>query len=496
MKKLPYKTIGYAILLIVIISAFPLTYYKLPKNGIIIEEDKDFKKYMLPGKGTPDNPYRIENIEFKSHIAIEISYTSKAFIIQNCIFLNLGVGIDFRHLANNTYKIRDCLFENIQGSAISTFGILNGTVEIENCTFIESGQAIISNVCDDIIINNNIFLSNEITLYVNYWYPYYYYKNQVGDRISITNNTLLDNFRGIKILHTEYVQIENNYLHNNTHYWIDYPVFEPGFQVLGPTSLSLINNTLEEETLRIEIYENQYYENLVIENVTIDGVLFKFIKDSSNIEIDEISPYYLFLNCVNVTFSNLNLSEDISSTRMMMVDCSNISLINCNFEGYDISFSNCTDISINNFETHYGGIYYRNCLDVKLLGVEIDLGTLRISSSLNFEIEDIQVTFFQGSYGYYYYSDAIFISYSSNINISNATTFGGSIAVYMYNASNVLIQDSYFTSLDYHQVFYIVDCEDIIIINNLIKKKLEADLVVGDYDENDIINNNTIVYIG
>ncbi len=496
MRKFPKKTIFYSILLIAIIALFPLTYYKLPKNGIIIEEDKDFRKYMLPGKGTVDNPYRIENIEFKSQIAITISYTSKVFIIQNCVFLNLELGIELRHLANNTYKISDCLFENIRGGAIMAFDIFNGTVEIEDCIFKESGQAIRSDVCDDIIINNNTFQSNEIALYVNTWYPPTDYKNQVDDRISITNNTLLDNIRGIRILHTEYVQIENNHLHNNTHYWSGYPVFEPGFQVLGSTSLSLINNTLEEETVRIEIYENQYYENLIIENVTIDGVLFKFIKDSSNIEIDEKSPYYLFYNCVNVTFSNLNLSEDISSARMILAECNNISLINCSFEGYDISFSNCTDISINNIETYYGGIYFRYCLDVKLSEVEIDMGTLRISSSVNFEIEDIQVMFFQGSYGYYYYSDTIFIIYSSNINVSNATTFGGSTAIYMYNASHVLIQDSYFTSLDYNQVFVINYCEDIIIINNLIEKKVEADLVGGDYDENDIINNNTIVYIG
>jgi len=155
MKKIHKDWILSTILIVTIITVSLFSYYKSPKNGIIVKEDKDFRKYMLPGKGTVDDPYRIENIDFKSDFAISISYTTKVFIIQNCIFRNLKSGIELRHLANNTYKIRDCLFENIRGSAILTFDILNSTVVIEDCSFKESDQAIGTDVCDNLIIKNN-----------------------------------------------------------------------------------------------------------------------------------------------------------------------------------------------------------------------------------------------------------------------------------------------------------------------------------------------------
>ena len=54
---------------------------------IVINKDSEFSvKYRLPGKGTKDDPYRIENrvINTEKMWGIAITNTSKHFIIQNC----------------------------------------------------------------------------------------------------------------------------------------------------------------------------------------------------------------------------------------------------------------------------------------------------------------------------------------------------------------------------------------------------------------------------
>jgi len=62
--------------------------HNLPDTDkMIITQNEDFNEYRLPGIGTKEDPYRIENYNKNDFNRIEISDTTKFFIIKNCEFV-------------------------------------------------------------------------------------------------------------------------------------------------------------------------------------------------------------------------------------------------------------------------------------------------------------------------------------------------------------------------------------------------------------------------
>ena len=78
------------------------------QGEIIILEDRDFsKRYQLPGIGTVDDPFIIENriFEQSNKVAIVIMDTTKHFVIRNCTIKNSGQQILINNIGYNTGKI-------------------------------------------------------------------------------------------------------------------------------------------------------------------------------------------------------------------------------------------------------------------------------------------------------------------------------------------------------------------------------------------------------
>ena len=72
---------------------------QIPSGTIYIINDTAFsQQYHLPGSGTKDDPYRIENFNITpdQFYGIGINYVTKYVVIENCtINASLGISIDW-----------------------------------------------------------------------------------------------------------------------------------------------------------------------------------------------------------------------------------------------------------------------------------------------------------------------------------------------------------------------------------------------------------------
>ena len=160
-------------LLVLMLFCIPFfSYFKFPIKGIEIRSDSDFKRYMCPGNGTKENPYRIENRKISFHKDKE----------------NRHAGILITHTTKYV-TIKDC---NIQGAyvAIELDYLRSGRVEILNCTIQNSETALeIFQVDEGVTIQGNQISSNE----------------DIGSIMKtsntvISNNYMEDNYSGLRIV--------------------------------------------------------------------------------------------------------------------------------------------------------------------------------------------------------------------------------------------------------------------------------------------------------
>lgn len=168
-KKLRYLIVGLVGIVVVVSVVVPVTIiYMSDRRGlIIIEKDKDFKKYDFPGEGTKNNPYIIKNynITTTEDNAIFIQGTTKYFVIQNCILVANKSAIYLGYNANGTAIIKDNICSNSDfGIEISTFDnvvLINNTCNnnaLHGISISLSDKAkVINNSC-----NNNNFVGVQI----------------------------------------------------------------------------------------------------------------------------------------------------------------------------------------------------------------------------------------------------------------------------------------------------------------------------------------------
>ncbi len=82
---------------------------------IVIYSDADFVSLGLPGNGSKEDPYRIENylIQDSYGYGIYISGVSDYFVIQNCVIRNsLNDGILIQKANNGTGNVSNNILEN------------------------------------------------------------------------------------------------------------------------------------------------------------------------------------------------------------------------------------------------------------------------------------------------------------------------------------------------------------------------------------------------
>ena len=136
-----------------------LTIVEMPKQAVIaqtlsepiqISQNDDFESLGFPGSGTPENPYRIENLHFIlnetlwTRTAIYIHGTNKSFVIDNCIFE--GFEEDFGD------------WTDVAGEGIKLIQVQNG--EISNCVFDTLRHGVSFEGSEEVIVRECSFSSN------------------------------------------------------------------------------------------------------------------------------------------------------------------------------------------------------------------------------------------------------------------------------------------------------------------------------------------------
>ena len=280
-----------------IILTYEKAYY------IDIESDKGFKKYKLPGDGTSDNPYIIENrtIIDQSKRGISIKNTTSYFIIRNCyISGNFFNGINLEFIANNTAKIYNntCIGH-------STGGI-------------------------------NILSSNHIEIY---------------------NNTCFNNKYGISLINSYNCQVYSNYLYTTYQLSGPYARTYIGIFVENSLNLNIVDNYIEKVTQGIllergnsSILSSNYIDFVARTAVGLTSSSYcQIINTTSNHAL--FHGFHFYKSNQNTIFNSTAINNNYGiyireSNQNQILNSS----INANRMGlYVLTNSNETFISFNNF---------------------------------------------------------------------------------------------------------------------------------------------------
>lgn len=185
----------------------PLAYVE-SDDPILIDDNDDFVSLGLPGNGTINDPYRIENKYFKNetyHTGIEISKTTKHFVIQNCFFEMASSGILLENVANNTAIIRKNEFNN--HNYIAIYIEKSDYTKIENNTGKSNRVSIEAIDCYFPFIKNNSFYGG-FSLLDSYKPTGFNFR--MSHNASIINNTINNYEQCIYARNCSGFQIENN----------------------------------------------------------------------------------------------------------------------------------------------------------------------------------------------------------------------------------------------------------------------------------------------
>lgn len=257
---------------------------------IDIKRDSDFSiKYRLPGKGTKDDPYRIENrvINTEKVCGISITNTSKHFIIQNCFIKASINSICLVDVGNGTAKIYNNLLEKVADD----FNSMVLIVKAPFCTFL-----------------NNTLQGNR-----RYGVSFRFASNSL-----VANNSIIDIYNhGISIGYSENVILATNEI-SNSHLEPFNHTYAIG--LFGISSSKVLNNSISgnfyygiksSENSFVEIKYNQILNGsnagIMLENT--NSVIISYNR------IEKFGVYGLLqinseLN--NITYNQFTLNSDFA----------------------------------------------------------------------------------------------------------------------------------------------------------------------------------------
>ena len=261
MSKMKNKILNYLVLLL--LSSF--LFYTINNtvalvviDSVEVFSDEDFTNLGLPGSGTIDDPYRIENYEISptdiNNEGIYVKNTTKYFVIQNCEITSAFYGILVEEVAPNTGKIlNNILYSNkhdgigikdLDGLIISG-NTMESSVYATGCT--------VDN-CTNVEFSKNIFQDNPKSGLAIY----------LGSSLNITENMFLRNhYKGITAATLTDSKIYRNHFELNDEY---------GLELLQSCSDNLVyhNNFIDNFLMGIcqardSSGENTWYNNLLSE---------------------------------------------------------------------------------------------------------------------------------------------------------------------------------------------------------------------------------------
>jgi len=323
---------------------------------IVIQSDSNISLYSLPGNGTEEDPYRIENLNITTteEASISISYTTKYFLIQNCLLDGDSYSIYILDVAPDSIKIRNNLCQNYQKSGMEIrkaegIELFNNTCNKGNDWGIHATFSPNINIS-----NNTCTQSNEGGIFLNYCNYSYIYGNNISENhkggillddsffAAIISNSLSDNSYqgGIRLSKSHSATIANNSCFNNVQFNI-HLVFSndsivtnnhcfgrgTGLSVVYGGNVSVINNKISTESYGIYVRDSEYseftgnnltecdyyfyelnpadYHTYTVENNLINGKQFGYFTNQHDLKLSE--PIYgqiLLSNCSGFIIKN------------------------------------------------------------------------------------------------------------------------------------------------------------------------------------------------
>jgi parallel beta-helix repeat protein len=350
------KTIGIVSIIILIIISVWISQRKTIQTSeelvkdeidftkILVSSNSDFKIYNIPGNGTTDDPYIIDDIELKYNIShIAISNTSVHIVIKNCTFSSPWEAIRIDKVKGGSLKIIGNVFDgNYLGISLSTKikviiaknQFINNTIAgvacyyptnmqlIEN-RFYNSGLHImtISLYLDSIVVRDNYVNDKKLGFFGKLCNLSFTEDQEYGqlifvgcENISIKNLNIKNTVAGIYCLYSSDISISNNTISSS----------DTGIRILVCENISITNNILLDNTcglicsgvngkiLNNEIKNSRYgmglsrssslvIENNVLSNNYLYGMnLFHSCNNTIRSNIVELS----YIIGVNVTYES------------------------------------------------------------------------------------------------------------------------------------------------------------------------------------------------
>lgn len=272
------------ILLLLLVTSFLLNFSvvsslkendnKFVNNNLItyapihIDEDSDFSTF--PGSGSSNDPYIIENYNITTEVeacGINISATTKFFIIRNCFIDALDFGIWISWISEGTAQVINNTCVNHYSSGIDLWDVPGALIsnnklhynkngiycvtsdgillEDNNCTNNQlRGMSV--RFCDDAIIKNNYCSYNEIGIetafsrnfnvsknQLNYNTKGFHFYNVFSATVSI-NNISMNTGDGLIIEESNAVTVKANFISENRY----------GIFMDGSDDCFVFNNTI------------------------------------------------------------------------------------------------------------------------------------------------------------------------------------------------------------------------------------------------------------
>lgn len=425
---------------------------------IFIDSDQDFKAYDFKGKGTEESPYLIENFQFnsKKQYNIHVRFTTKYFMIRNCIF------------------------ENTENMGIFLYKITSGTAIIANNTFTsEIGVKLIKT--DNIRIIENIFMNFSYGIQIYLSYDIAILKNnftqsleedqyydiigacttiESSHRCYFVHNSCYNNTIGLELYNSEITEVTNNnftsnkigIVAENAQYsnFMDNIFIEnrEGFLLVNSPYSSLYSNNFLLNGLTIEERYTPLYGTYTVENNFVNDKEIGLFVFEENLTITE--PKYgqlIIVLCSNVIIQNQNL--DNASNGFYLVENNNVSIIgntcsfnlNCgiylernhdniivnnticnNLKG--LYFTNSDNISIENnvINSNFFGLYFLYSNFCSITRNTINYNVIKgITSERKCDYFNITYNYFEENIGYaIFISDQLFYAIHHNTFIDNA----------------------------------------------------------------------------
>ncbi|NHI82681.1 MAG: hypothetical protein EAX81_00065 [Candidatus Thorarchaeota archaeon] len=335
--------------------------------SIFIDSDDVFVTLGIPGDGSSDDPYRIENylidgtaadhciyitgttvhftiknctlrgIAASGKSGIYLDSTEKALIMNNTAF-NCSAGLVLYYADNNTIK-DNSLYENEIGISV-TWGE-NNTIENNNCSYNVNDGIQLSHGHRNRLRNNLLLMNEEHDIYG--WRSNY---NNVSD------NTMGggDWKAGIFWYDSDYCRIEDNLVQDCIN----------GMDIYFCDYFEVINNTVKR--CNIGIWVSSYsYHNLVFDNFCTEDNTGILISNNSGNEVYDN-------NCTNnqVGVAIIDSASSIQVYQNELRNCTKGVSLTWNARHNNVSDNYCIDNDFGVFvagDAHHNNVEFNTCMN-------------------------------------------------------------------------------------------------------------------------------------